>query len=258
MNGADDELSSLSDPGGSKKDLPSGSVNSLTPPPPTSEDANLDMDIDEPVTDDIDEATPTASSSKEDGAPEEAATGEWDAYRRQRAVRGFGASQVKREPEDALEDNEATPRKNGNGSMEQTGDGSEGFGPGSPPPNARTDSGGRLGRKRRGEDQLLLDDHLLPAEMRRGAAAGKKGQVDEKEDVVEDVPVEEEEEEGEEPQEDQVRCVCKTEGEWCTRAQTVLMVDPEIMMIQCDDCSVWQHGPCMGIWNDDEAPDGQL
>jgi len=28
------------------------------------------------------------------------------------------------------------------------------------------------------------------------------------------------------------------------------------MMIQCDDCNVWQHGPCMGIWADDEAPDG--
>lgn len=27
-------------------------------------------------------------------------------------------------------------------------------------------------------------------------------------------------------------------------------------MIQCDKCLVWQHGPCMGVWNDDEAPDG--
>lgn len=28
-------------------------------------------------------------------------------------------------------------------------------------------------------------------------------------------------------------------------------------MIQCDSCNVWQHGPCVGIWGDDEAPDGQ-
>lgn len=29
------------------------------------------------------------------------------------------------------------------------------------------------------------------------------------------------------------------------------------MMIQCDKCNVWQHGACMGIWGDDEAPDGK-
>jgi hypothetical protein len=28
-------------------------------------------------------------------------------------------------------------------------------------------------------------------------------------------------------------------------------------MIQCDKCNVWQHGPCMGIWDDDQAPDGE-
>lgn len=30
------------------------------------------------------------------------------------------------------------------------------------------------------------------------------------------------------------------------------------MMIQCDQCNVWQHGECMGIWGDEEAPDGAL
>lgn len=29
------------------------------------------------------------------------------------------------------------------------------------------------------------------------------------------------------------------------------------MMIQCDHCNVWQHGACVGIWGDEEAPDGE-
>jgi hypothetical protein len=39
----------------------------------------------------------------------------------------------------------------------------------------------------------------------------------------------------------------------------VLMIDPDntSMMISCDKCNVWQHGPCMGIWGDDDAPDGE-
>lgn len=32
--------------------------------------------------------------------------------------------------------------------------------------------------------------------------------------------------------------------------------DIDVMMIQCDKCNVWQHGPCMGVWADEEAPDG--
>jgi hypothetical protein len=35
------------------------------------------------------------------------------------------------------------------------------------------------------------------------------------------------------------------------------MSDIDVMMIQCDQCNVWQHGPCMGIWDDEEAPDGE-
>jgi hypothetical protein len=34
--------------------------------------------------------------------------------------------------------------------------------------------------------------------------------------------------------------------------------DVEVMMIQCDKCMVWQHGECMGIWGDEEAPDGEF
>ena len=34
------------------------------------------------------------------------------------------------------------------------------------------------------------------------------------------------------------------------------MLDIDVMMIQCDKCNVWQHGQCVGIWTDGEAPDG--
>jgi len=29
------------------------------------------------------------------------------------------------------------------------------------------------------------------------------------------------------------------------------------MFIQCDTCNVWQHGGCVGIWADEEAPDSK-
>jgi hypothetical protein len=29
------------------------------------------------------------------------------------------------------------------------------------------------------------------------------------------------------------------------------------MMISCDICDVWQHGACVGIYGDEEAPDGE-
>lgn len=83
-------------------------------------------------------------------------------------------------------------------------------------------AGSRQGRRRRGEEQLLLDDHLLPAEIRRTALAERA-----KKEEEEEVEVEEGEEEGEEDMEegdgpgeqeedeegkDITRCVCKREG----------------------------------------------
>ncbi|WVQ80701.1 hypothetical protein IAT38_002806 [Cryptococcus sp. DSM 104549] len=131
-------------------------------------------------------------------------------------------------------------------------------------PDTAGRSASRQGRKRRGEEQLLLDDHLLPAEIRRTAAdEGKRDDNDEEEDAEEgeaegddEVKGEEEEEEADEGEgedfddgeedieegKDITRCVCKRE-------------DIDVMMIQCDKCNVWQHGDCMGIWGDEEAPD---
>lgn len=87
-------------------------------------------------------------------------------------------------------------------------------------------AGSRQGRRRRGEEQLLLDDHLLPAEIRRTALA-ERAKKDVEKDEEEEVEVEEGEEEGEEDEEegdglgeqeedeegrDITRCVCKREG----------------------------------------------
>lgn len=87
-------------------------------------------------------------------------------------------------------------------------------------------------RKRRGEDQLLLDDHLLPKEMRqhvpippRRDKSAKRSEPDEapKQEPAEEDPPEAEEPEAEEEGGDDVeddedspeitRCVCKREGE---------------------------------------------
>lgn len=84
----------------------------------------------------------------------------------------------------------------------------------------------RQGRKRRGEEQLLLDDHLLPAEIRRTSVA-ERAKKDAEKDEEEEADVEEGGEEGEEDEEeddrlgeqeedeegkDITRCVCKREG----------------------------------------------
>jgi hypothetical protein len=103
----------------------------------------------------------------------------------------------------------------------------------------RADSSSRASRRRRGEEQLLFDDHLLPAEMRKTgisalpARRGHKGEEAsnnlEAMKVEEDDPVVEEPEggaelegetdpglDGEEEEEDQkdvTRCVCRQDGE---------------------------------------------
>lgn len=62
---------------------------------------------------------------------------------------------------------------------------------------------------------------------------------------------------------DVTRCVCGREGEpkehsLLHSADTIFAADTDAMMIQCDHCNVWQHGACVGIWGDEEAPDGEL
>jgi len=236
---------------------------SLTPPPPTSEDVAGEVDAAEtaeaPPTDG-DETLSGVSAANEVEAPRsevediaEEDTEEREGSRRPRPSRGK-ANAVKQEridDEHQAGENEETPRRNGhaaNGSHRGI----------SPPSIERLDSAGRA-RKRRGEEQLLLDDHLLPAEMRRtGSLSGKRGKGKDGEEEEEGQEMDDEDGEGGDGEdEDEVtRCICKTEGE--LRPKSLLMTDNGLFMMQCDKCNVWQHGPCMGLWDEDEVPDGEL
>lgn len=189
---------------------------------------------------------------------------DWEAYRRGRGVRGFNAKAVKIEQMDIDEPVTAkttAPENSGDVASGTVTVASETTARDAPDPSDADDAndgdevngtdGHRSGdtslsnsvepkaRKRRGEDQLLLDDHLLPKEIRvpggqiaprREKPGGKKAALEEqpKQEVVEEAPEPEEEEaevaadaaeeveEGDEDDDgkDITRCVCKREGEY--------------------------------------------
>ncbi len=49
----------------------------------------------------------------------------------------------------------------------------------------------------------------------------------------------------------------RVRGEARLNSATRAGTDIDVMMIQCDMCNAWQHGACVGIWGDEEAPDGE-
>ncbi|RXK36770.1 hypothetical protein M231_05931 [Tremella mesenterica] len=219
-------------------DPPSGSVASITPPPPhTVEDQPMEVNGGE--------ASPEHKN-------------DWETYRRNRAMRSFRqAKSVKAEEEE--EEEEMTPgrtRPTKNTRALSIPIPSTVDTPVSDVSEQRSVSAGRQVRKRRGEEQLLLDDHLLPEEIRRAATVlGKRDRRSaEREDTGEEVvekesqgKVEEEERDGGEGEEEE-----EGEGQEVTRSD---IAEGDPLMIQCDKCNVWQHGPCVGIWADEEAPD---
>ena len=203
----------------------------------------------------------------------------WEVYRRRRGIRALSAAkaEVKVEPED--EDEDETPRKTRNGHKRAlVVPPSGGNTPSASTSASISDRGtsmAKQGRKRRGEELLLLDDHLLPEELRRiGGLAGKRERVGQgkeaEEGEEEQIEVdgagqqeqegEAEEDEGDDNDDDQLpditRCVCQKEGEF-QRETLADLPEGDPLMIQCDKCNVWQHGPCMGVWADDEAPEGE-
>ncbi|WVQ73141.1 hypothetical protein IAR50_002705 [Cryptococcus sp. DSM 104548] len=250
----------------------SGSNTSLTPPPPTSDNEEVDYDagLDAKTGKGAEEAAPAGGENVQDG---DKPKGEDDQEpnRHPRGVKGLGQTdEVKDEPEDEdLEPNPSAPTHANGGQVDEAEVEEDEDEPpartrnGKPsrlsqlptaydtpassatPDTAMARSGSRQGRKRRGEEQLLLDDHLLPADIRRTTVKKKEDEEDEDEDEDEeegDGEEEQDEDGDDEDGKDITRCVCKRE-------------DIDVMMIQCDQCNVWQHGECMGIWGDEEAPD---
>ncbi len=224
---APDWISRGSTPSVEKPELPSTSNTSLTPPPATSDEVPVEMDVDQPA-DDQDDRLPITNGISHQGSDD------WSRYRRQRGVRGFSAAQadVKLEPgEEEEEDAILMPVRNGTShnralSFPMT---SEANTPSRLTPASVGSSSWH--RKRRGEDQLLLDDHLLPKEMQKtGSLSGKRkggpARDDDEGDDIEmdgqtdtvteealavdgvDEAVEEDEEEGQ----DVTRCVCQRDG----------------------------------------------
>lgn len=132
---------------------------SLSPPPADGDE----MDIDDSI-------------RVENDGDKSIDADDWDTYRRHRGVRGFGGAgkvAVKVEPsEDEAteppEGDDAVAATNGNAFDSEalaTRDSA----------SASAEPLSRSQRKRRGEDQLLLDDHLLPKEVRgQGALAPRR------------------------------------------------------------------------------------
>ncbi|WWC62671.1 uncharacterized protein I303_105268 [Kwoniella dejecticola CBS 10117] len=213
-----------------KTHVPSASNASLTPPPPTSEDTNEENKV---------EAT-----AEGEGEGEE----DWDQYRRHRRVKGFrntSQAEVKEEPDldDSKEDEEETPVKTRSSRLNGNGLGIAGSGENTP---IATTLYPTL------TEPIQLRDTVEKDEGKTSSCwtitfyllrfAGHH-QVEENDNAIADDDDEEgEADEAEEEVKDVTRCVCQKE-------------DIDVMMIQCDKCNVWQHGECMGIWGDEEAPD---
>ena len=211
---------------GERPELPSTSNTSLTPPPPTSDDVVRDMEDHVPE-DGNEDVSPVANGRGHGGSDD------WDTYQRQRGVRGFGAApgDVKLEPseEEATPVQERNGMRNHNRALSFQVPSVVDTPTQSTPPSVGSSS---RQKKRRGEDLLLLDDHLLPAEMRKtGSLTGKPkgGTAKEEEDHEENVEVNGQQElddlealptggdeqtaaDEREETEDTTRCVCRRDG----------------------------------------------
>jgi hypothetical protein len=225
----------------SPKRAKAASVGSLSPPPADG--------------DEVADTTTKAADDKGDNKPSATDGDDWDAYRRQRGVRGFSGAKAAQPPplqiDSATTENGDTnadaDAKDGNHSSDKNKENGESTLVADDDVSTETSAsnsvepGSRSARRRRGEEQLLLDDHLLPKEMRVHPPKREKGASSKRSEPPEDPepepekeekpatkvakvepeepaePEAEEEEAGEDEEEEDdsaeiTRCVCKREG----------------------------------------------
>ncbi|TNY20363.1 putative transcription factor binding protein [Rhodotorula diobovata] len=89
------------------------------------------------------------------------------------------------------------------------------------------------GKKSLREEELGVGGELAEEDM---IETGEEGAGAEEDD--------EEEDEGDEGDGGVTRCVCGEDNEEMASG----------LMIQCDTCKCWQHGPCVGLWDEKECP----
>lgn len=243
---------------GGKPELPNDSVASLTPPPPISEDVILD------VRDSKDEEAGDGQRPDEIQQEEEAGLDDWSAYHRHRAMKSFSTAAdlaagssthgfMGQEEADQETPGRTRAAQGKTASRKRATSRSFNGTPTAPTSTSASERGESVGRlrakKRRGEEQLLLDDHLLPVELRQTASVtGKRERSgmsvkDEPEEIeemeqdlteesgeaeldleaeagrgdeelaAEDLEVEDDAEGDDDEEEEITRCVCQKEGQ---------------------------------------------
>ncbi|GAA6055796.1 hypothetical protein JCM3770_004805 [Rhodotorula araucariae] len=95
------------------------------------------------------------------------------------------------------------------------------------------------GKKSLREDELGVGAELAEEDMLE--TQDDSGSIDDDDDQDQG---EDEDDEGDEGDGGVTRCVCREDNEEMASG----------LMIQCDTCKCWQHGPCVGLWDEKECP----
>ncbi|KAK6202848.1 uncharacterized protein RJT21DRAFT_118922 [Scheffersomyces amazonensis] len=122
-----------------------------------------------------------------------------------------------------------------------------------------------------GEDDEDEEDEVIPkgqpvrSGSGSGSGKGKIGEGTETEPIDGDLEVEAEEEDeiDEEDEQEITRCICGQDeltsvdesiSELLNKEYNINKID-QGLFIQCDKCSVWQHGYCVGLFINEDVPD---
>ncbi|BGP08930.1 putative histone deacetylase complex subunit cti6 [Rhodotorula toruloides] len=114
-------------------------------------------------------------------------------------------------------------------------------------------SGGRGTGKRSASAALAESDYSGGSKRAKRSTSGRKSLREEElgvgAEIEDDIEADGGDEEGEEDEDEDgdggvTRCVCGQDNEEMASG----------LMIQCDTCKCWQHGACVGLWDEKECP----